>query len=195
MPSPQCHRWTRELLLWRVRGLPLLVLVVRLVLGGAEVVEMRLLLLLLVLVLLVPVLVVLLLLLWLLVLSLLLMLLLLLLLMLVLLLLLVLSLRLLLVLRLLLMLLLLLRALPLLGPLMVGLPWLVAQLAPNARDLSSSICADAAAAKVFATAPRPAKLATGRPTKPCAFLPQVPLPPRPTSKRKNGDCLAASTTS
>ena len=138
-----------------------------------------------------PVLVVLLLLLllWLLVLSLLLMLLLLLLLLLLMLVLLV------LVLRLLLLLLLLSRPLPLLGPLMVGLPWSVAQLAPNARDLSPSICADAAAAKVFATAPRPAKLATGRPTKPCAFLPQVPLPPRPTSKRKNGDYLAASTTS
>lgn len=123
------------------------------------------------------------------------MLLLLLLLMLVLLLLVVFLLRLLLVLRLLLLLLLLSRPLPLLGPLMVGLPWLAAQRAPIARDLSPSNCADAAAAKVFATAPRPARLATGLPTKPCAFLPQVPLPPRPTSRRKNGDYVPASRTS
>ena len=165
--------------MWRVRGLPLLVLVVVWVLGDAELVETGLLLLLLVLVLLMLVLM-----LGLLVFPLLLMLLLLLLLL---------VLLLLMVLLLLLRLLLALRLLLLLPR--VGLPWLVAQLAPNARDLSPSNCADAVAAKLFATAPRPARPATGLPTKPCAFLPQAPRPPRPTSKRKNGDCVAASRTS
>ncbi len=45
VPEPQCHRWTRELLVWRMLGLSLLAPVVVWVLGDTELVGMVLLLL------------------------------------------------------------------------------------------------------------------------------------------------------